>query len=92
MDKSTIYGNKLFEASGLVGSPSVLVGLKETEMFFVNILPWTPIHSHQFHEAKLLEKMSDVISSNVVMSNLQKFLCSVATMVVPGGSLNSWNQ
>ena len=80
----------MFEDSGLGGSPSVLVGLKETEMFFVNTLPWTQIHSHQFHEAKLFEKISDAISSNVVRSNLQKFLCSVATM--PGGSLNSWNQ
>ena len=82
----------MFEASGLGGSPSVLVGLKETEMFFVNNLPWTQIHSHQFDEVKLLETISDAISSNVVWPNLQKFLCSVATMVVPGGSLNSWKQ
>ena len=49
----------------------------EAKMFFVHILPWTKIHSHQFDAATLLKKMFEVaISTDLNRSNLQNFSTS----------------
>ena len=46
-------------------------------MFFVHILPWIQIHSHQSDAVKLpkkyLKESETVISSNLDRSNLQNF-------------------
>ena len=67
-----------------------------TEMFFVHILPWSQIHSHQFDASVLLKKMFEgVWDSDFEWSEqvkFVKFLRSAPTMVAPRGSLNSWNQ
>ena len=63
-------------------------------MFFVHILPWTQIHSHQFDAATLLKKkmLEGVWDSNFKRSEqvkFAKFLRLASTMVAPLESLNS---
>ena len=68
----------------------------ESEMFFLYILAWTQIHSHQFDVVKLLKKMFEEVwdcdFERSEQLKFAKFLRSAPTMVAPCGSLNSWNQ